>query len=121
MATSTEYEQIATNLRYRYWWTLEGNADRAEQEPSAESLAAWVEVARMAEANVRELLDNRQTLDAADNIAATIPQQGLDDGELRRAITNFRFHRAKPSRHHGAFCVKCVRTAQRLLDAVEES
>lgn len=120
MATAVELEQIALNLRYHYWFTL-GEPDRAEQEPSPESAAAWIEVARMAEANVRELLDNRQVLDAADNAAAQIPTQGLDDGELRRAITNFRFHRAKPSRHHGAFCVKCVRTAQRLVDAVEES
>lgn len=120
MATSTEYEQIAINLRYHYWYTLEGNSDRANQEPSAESLAAWVEVAKMADSNVRELIANRALLDLADNVAARIPASGLEDGELRRAITNFRFHRAKLSRHHGAFCVKCVRTAQRLVDAEAE-
>ncbi len=121
MATDIEYEQIAINLRYHYWYTLIGDCDRAEREPSAESLAAWIEVAKLADSNVRELIANRALLDVADNVAARIPASGLDDGELRRAITNFRFHRSKPSRHHGAFCTKCVRTAQRLVDAEAES
>lgn len=69
-----------------------------------------------------EKLDDHALVDAvliqAKAVADSLPREGMEDGETRRALVNYRLHRSAHSRKHRPNCAKCVRTALRLVDAV---
>ena len=53
----------------------------------------------------------------AQAFAAALPDHGLEENELRRALVNWKLHRGAHRRGGRAGCAKCVRTSTRLLQA----
>ena len=82
--------------------------------------------------------NHRSIFEMAEQIASSLPRQGLPNGELRMAVSNWWLHRGNWRHHNGSRigrngkrypvtgypfgpnCTKCLRTSARLVGAWEE-
>lgn len=112
--TKAEVDSLAEDF-----WLRHCRASGVDMDDLPEKMPeVWREIALVAIAHVPQMLVDREVIAEAERIVKGRPP--FDDAELGRAINCWNLHRSKRSKWHGSRCAKCVRTSQRVVDALAD-